>query len=165
MMLSTEAIISFQVMKPDPPVPPTPVDPIEEQVLKKLGEIENRFKDEIVSTLELDPPYLVFPSNEIPGWQTTDVAGVWVRTKNRYEYAQKNNELSAKFGRIQPIIAELEPLTKRYPGSPTLKRTLAYFYTILDNWKEALQNYQAAALQSEASYDWFDVASVRIEIE
>ena len=132
---------------------------LEEQASEKLVDIESRFNAEIQSAkLELAAPDLTFPAQELRGWQKTDVAARWVQIKNRYENARKIGELSAKFGRIQPIAADLKSLVRRFPESTTLKRTLAYFSSISDNWAEALQNYQQAAVQSKKDDDWFEVA-------
>ena len=132
---------------------------LEEQASEKLVDIESRFNAEIQSAkLELAAPDLTFPAQELRGWQKTDVAARWVQIKNRYENARKIGELSAKFGRIQPIVADLKSLVRHFPESTTLKRTLAYFSSISDNWDEALQNYQQAAVQSKKDDDWFEVA-------
>ena len=132
---------------------------LEERASKKLAEIEDRFSTEIQSAkLELAPPDLTFPAQELRGWQKTDVAARWLQIKNRYENAQKIGELSAKFGRIQPILSDLKSLVRRFPESTILKRALAYFSSISDDWDEALQNYQQAAVQSKKDDDWFDVA-------
>lgn len=145
-------------------------DPINEQAFKKLSEIENRFDTDVkISTIKLDPPDLTFPAKELPGWNekpftSVSVSSVWVRIKNKYEYARKNNELSPKFGRIQPIIHELKPLVESFPGSPTLKRALGYFHSISENWDVALQNYQWAAVQSEEADDWFDLAALALKL-
>lgn len=137
----------------------TSSDDLEEHASEKLAEIENRFSAEIQSAkLELKPPDLTFPAEELEAWQQTDVAARWLQIKNRYENAQKIGELSAKFGRIQPILADLKSLVRRFPESTMLKRVLAYFSSISDDWDEALQNYQQAAVQSKKDDDWFDVA-------
>lgn len=134
----------------------------------KLTEIEDRFNTQIQSAkIELAPPDLTFPHSELPDCQTTEVADVWIRIKNRYEYAQKIGELDAKFGRIQPIVAELKTMVRRFSGSQALKRALAYFYSISDNWDEALRSYQEIAVKSESADDWFDVAALawKLDIE
>ena len=90
----------------------------EEQASEKLIEIEKRFRNQIESAkLELKTPDLTFPAEELTGWQSTTIAGEWIRIKNKYENAQKINELSAKFGRIQPLVIELKSLVKRFPNS------------------------------------------------
>ena len=131
----------------------------EEQASEKLIEIENQFSDQIESAkLELEPPDLTFPAKELTDWQSTTIAGEWIQIKNKYENAKKINELSAKFGRIQPLIIELKSLVKRFPNSPSLKRVFAYFYALSDNWQEAIQIYQEVAVTSGSAKDWFNLA-------
>ena len=128
-------------------------------VWKELIEIERRFnKHDASNTFELDAPDMTFPKLELTDWQNTSVAGDWLRIKNKYENAKKINELGHQYGRIKPICSDLETLTKSFPGSPTLKRVLAYFYLLSDDWGNALQNYQEAAIQSKQADDWFSLA-------
>ena len=141
---------------------------LEEQASRKLSEIVNRFNTEIgVSTLELNSPVLTFPAlaKEVPDWQSTDISSRWVQIKNKYENARKIGELSAKFGRVQPIVSDLKSLTERFPESIVLKRGLAYFYSILGDWNEALQNYQSSAIQSGETNHWFDVAVSALQLD
>ena len=144
-----------------PNLSPKPEDSTDsvERAFKKLTEIENKFNTPTENVnIELEPPDLTFPAEELTGWQSTTVAGDWVRIKNKYENAQKINELSPKYGRIKPIVTELKSLTIRFPNSPALKRAIAYFHSLSENWHEALQNYQVAAVQSGKADDWLDVA-------
>ncbi len=130
----------------------------EKQASEKLDEIEKRFNNQIeAAKLELKPPDLTFPAEELTGWKNTTVAPEWNRIKNKYENAQKINELSTKFGRIQPLVIELEPLVRRFPNSPSLKRVFAYFYALSNNWQEAIQIYQEVAMTSGNADDWFNV--------
>lgn len=138
----------------------------EEQVSEQLIEIEKRFKIEIKDAeLELDPPDLTFPAGELTGWQSTTVAGDWIRIKNKYENAKKINELSTKFGRIQPLVIELKSLVRRFPNSPSLKRVFAYFHALSDNWQEAIRIYQEVAITSEDTSDWFNVAVSALNLD
>ena len=137
----------------------------EKQASEKLDEIEKRFNNQIeAAKLELEPPDLTFPAEELTGWQNTTVAGEWIRIKNKYENAQKINELSTKFGRIQPLVIELKSLVRRFPNSPSFKRVFAYFYALSDNWQEAIQTYQELAITSENTNDWFNVAVSALHI-
>ena len=139
----------------------------EEQASEKLAEIVNRFNTEIqAAKLELEPPDLTFSeiAKDLKNWQNTDVYSKWGKIRNKYEYALKVGELSAEFGRIRPIVAELKSLVIRFPESTTLKRVLTYFYSILGNWEEALQNYQEAAVQSEEADYWFSVAVCALKL-
>ena len=133
----------------------------EEQVSEHLDEIEDRFKNGIECTkIELEPPDFIFPADELKGWQNSDIAGRWLQIKNKYENAQRINELSTKFGRIQPLLIELNPLVRRFPNSPSLKRAFAYFTTLShpDDWQKTIQIYQEVAITSDDSNDWFNVA-------
>ena len=143
---------------PEEPVS-APADSLSSEATKKLSEIQARFDEQLENTeIELKHPDLTFPAKELIGWQNTDVAGIWIRLKNKYEYAQKINELSTKHGRIQPITNDVKSLTERFPNSPALKQTLAYFYFLSDNWQEAIQIYQAVTITSEDTNDWFNMA-------
>ena len=161
-VLEAETIISVQKLDNPVPLPfPNPApDPANfDRASEKLAEIEKRFKTEIqTAQIELKPPDFTFPADELPGWQNTSVASLWVQIKNQYNNAQKINELSPKFGRIQKIVTQAKSLTERFPASPALKRDLAYLHSISDNWDEILQNYQESAVQSKKADDWFGVA-------
>ena len=138
----------------------------EERASEKLIEIENQFNVQIqAAEIELKSLDFTFPAEELIGWQNTDVAGVWLQIKNKYDYAEKSGELNAKFGRLQQIVHELKSLTERFPNSSAFKRTLAYFYSISNDWEEALHNYQRAAIQSKNANDWFDVAVCALELD
>ena len=128
-------------------------------ILKKLIDIEKRFNILAESAeLELKLPDITFPKSELMNWENTSVTSDWVSIKNKYENAKKINELSPRYGRIKPICSGLETLTKRFPESPTLKRVLAYFYSLSDDWEKTLQYYQEAAIQSNKKDDWFSLA-------
>ena len=153
-----ESIEDRPTEAPEEPVS-SPADPLSSEAPKKLSEIQVRFDAQLENTeIELKHPDLTFPAKELIGWQNMDVAGTWIRLKNKYEYAQKINELSARHGRIQPIISELKSLTERFPNSPALKRALAYFYSLSGNWQEAVQIYQAVTITLEDTNDWFNMA-------
>ena len=131
----------------------------EDQAYEKLIEIEKRFNTETgYPKIELKPPDFTFPADELKGWQNTSIAGKWLQIKNKYENAQRINELSTKFGRIQPLLIELTPLVRRFSNSSSLKRVTAYFYAVSDDWQEAIQIYKEVAITSEDANDWFNVA-------
>ncbi len=134
---------------------------VEDQVSDKLDEIDKRFKNEIEGAkIELMPPDFTFPAEELIGWQNTDIAGKWLQIKNKFENAHRINELSTKFGRIQPLLIEIKPLVSRFPNSPSLKRVFAFFNALSHpgDWQEAIQIYQEVAITSENASDWFNVA-------
>ena len=78
---------------------------------------------------------------------------------------KKSMRLSAKFGRIQPLIIELKSLVRRFPNSPSLKRVSAYFHALSDNWHEAIQIYQEIAITSENASDWFNLAVSALNLD
>ena len=134
---------------------------LEEQASEQLDEIEDRFKNEIeCAKIELKPPDFTFPADELKGWQNTDIVAKWLQIKNKYENAQRINELSTKFGRIQPLLIELTPLVRRFPDSLSLKRAFAYFNTLShpDDWQKTIHTYQEVAITSDDPRDWFNVA-------
>lgn len=134
------------------------------EIFKKLIEIEARFQAQLqTAKIELRPPDFNVSPDEFKSWQKTNVATIWNRIKNQYDYAQKVNELGAKFGRIQPIISDLKSLTVRFPASACLKRHLAYFCFLSGNQQEALQCYQNAAMSSQEPYDWFNLAGLALK--
>jgi len=139
-----------------------PVD-LEPKVLKGIVEIETRFQVRLQNArIELKTPDFTFPSEEIESQQKRDAA-LWDRIKNRYEYAQKINELSPKFGRIQPIVNDLKSLVERFPTSPGLKRHLGYFYFLSGNITEAFKLYEEAAIHSQKALDWFNLAVLALK--
>lgn len=129
------------------------------ETIGKLAKIEARFQvQQDVICLEIKVPDFAFPASEIKGRPGTDVLTVWNRVKNKYQYAEKINELSAKFGRIQPLAQELVVLAGQFPHSPSIKRHLAYFYHLLGKQQESLDLYGAAAVSSNNPWDWYNLA-------
>lgn len=132
---------------------------LKEPASEKLDEIENRFSTEIQSAkLELKLPDLTFPAKELTDWQGTDAVAKWLHMKRWYKDVQEYGALSAKVDGFQPVTADIKSLVVSFPESAALKKVLAYFSSISDNWDEALQNYQQAAVQSKKDDDWFEVA-------
>lgn len=140
--------------------PASPPDPSDQETIKKLLEIEARFQaQQQVSSLQVKVPDFGFPADEIKGKLSTNAQTVWHRIKDKYQYAEKVNELSAKFGRIQPLVQELASLADQFPHSASIKRHLAYFYHLLGNHQESLNLYQAAAISSNNAWDWYNLAT------
>lgn len=137
-----------------------------ERATEKLAEIEQQFKSEIQSAkIELKEPDFTFPKEEIPGWEKTSASTLWMRFKNSYDYAKRIKELDPKHGRIQRVVGNLQSLVREFPNSPTLTRGLAYLHSLSDNWNEALQNYQACAVQSGAADDWLSVTACALKLD
>ncbi len=142
-------------------IPPGSAQP---EVIKKLLEIEARLEAQlgVAAVQDVKAPDFTFPSDEIKGKQSTDAHTVWTRIREKYSYAIKINELSAKFGRIQPIVNELKTLAERFPNSTSVKRLLAYFSWLMGNQRESLTLYQEAAVASIDAWDWYNVAVVAL---
>ncbi|HWP47020.1 MAG TPA: tetratricopeptide repeat protein [Candidatus Limnocylindrales bacterium] len=143
---------------------PAPVristEPVDQEAIKKLLEIEARFQArQQVSSVQIKAPDFVFPANEIKGKHNAGALTVWNRVKDKYQYAEKINELSAKFGRIQPLVHELASLSEQFPHSASIKRHLAYFHHLLGNYQESLNLYKTAASISDNAWDWYNLAT------
>jgi hypothetical protein len=79
----------------------------QKSVYKKLVEIEARYRAYLQATrIKFKVPDFTFPAEELRGRKEQDVATKLKRITDKYNYALKMNELSAKFGRIQPITTE-----------------------------------------------------------
>lgn len=162
----TESIGAWEVIQKETETPEEkglekkpPKDNFQIEAIKKIIEIETRFQARLQSAkLELKPPDFVFHSDEIKGQQKSDAITILERIKNKYEYAKKVNELGAKFGRIQPIAAELKSLVDKFPTSSSLKSHLAYLYFLLGNSMEAIKLYEEAAIYSQNVQNWFNWA-------
>ena len=149
--------------KPAPVLLPEPFD---QETTKKLLEIEARFQaQQQVSSLQIKAPDFVFPASEIKGKPSANVLTVWNRIKDKYQYAEKVNELSAKFGRIQPLVQELASLAEQFPHSASIKRHLAYLYHLLGNHQESLNLYRTAAIISNNAWDWYNLATKALTSE
>ena len=136
----------------------------EPEALRKLIEVEARFQAQLqTSKIEIIPPNFAVSREEIHGPYEKNATDICARIKNRYEYAAKINELSGKFGRIQPIIHDLKSLTQRFPESPSIKRQLAYLYVLSGSRRESVQCYKEAAVASQTREDWYNVAAIALK--
>jgi len=160
------AELATQVQTPAPELASTSTptqrssEPIEQEAIKKLLEIEAFFQaQQQVSSIQVKAPDFVFPAHEIQGKQNANALTVWNRVKDKYQYAEKINELSSKFGRIQPLVLELASLAEQYPHSASVKRHLAYFYHLLGEHQKSLALYKEAAPVSNNALDWYNLAA------
>ncbi|HQD75930.1 MAG TPA: hypothetical protein PKM06_05630 [Bacillota bacterium] len=152
----TNTVASVESVRVEPFLP---AKTIETEILKKLLEIEARFQARLhVLKVELKAPDFSFPTDELKSKQKMDILTIWNRIKDKYEYAVKINELSVKFGRIQPIINDLRSLASWFPTSASVKRHLAYFYWLSGNQGEAIKYYRDIALTFKNTWDWFNTA-------
>lgn len=144
----------------------SPPEPSDQETIKKLLEIEAHFQaQQQVSSLQVKVPDFMLPATEISGKSSANALTVWNRIKDKYQYAEKINELSAKFGRIQPLAQELAYLAEHFPHSASIKRHVAYFYHLLGNHQESLNLYQAAAISSDNAWDWYNLATKALTSE
>ena len=138
----------------------------EKQVSEKLSEIMDRFNTEIdTAEIELEPPDLTFPVSELADWQRTGVVATWNRIKIKYDESKNANQLDSKLEIVELIIHDVKSLVSRFPNSPTLKRVLAYFYSISDNWDKALEIHQEVAARSDEADDWFNVVAPALKLK
>lgn len=134
------------------------------EVTEKEVEIKARFQAKRQSAkLELKEPDFKLLEEGLSNTQQKAASVVWNRIKDKYQYAKKVNELGATYGRIQPILTELENLAKRFPSSASVKRHLAYFYTLSNNRQDALKSYRETAISSQNEIDWYNLAVVAQE--
>lgn len=160
----TELATQLQTSVPEPISTPTHTqqssEPIAQEAIKKLLEIEALFQtQQQVSSIQVKIPDFIFPENEIQGKQNTNALKVWNRVKDKYQYAEKINELSTKFGRIQDLVRELASLSEQYPHSASVKRHLAYFYHLSGDHQRSLALYKEAASVSNHALDWYNLAA------
>lgn len=144
----------------EPTLNPLPLESTDQEVIKKLLEIETLFQaQQQVASIQVKVPDFVFPANEIQGKQNANALTVWNRVKDKYQYAEKINELSAKFGRIQPLVLELASLAERFPHSASVKRHLAYLYHLRGDHQKSLALYKETASISNSSLDWYNLSA------
>ena len=131
------------------------------EIAKREVEIKTRFQAKRQSAkLELKEPDFKLSEEGLSSTQQKQASVVWNRIKDKYEYAKKVNELGATYGRIQPILTELENMAKRFQSSASVKRHLAYFYFLSNNRQAALKSYRQAAISSQNEIDWYNLAVV-----
>ncbi len=142
-------------------IPESPsIESADNEVIKKLLEIETFFQaQQQVASIQLKVPDFVFPANEIQSKKSDNALTIWNRIKDKYQYAEKINELSAKFGRIQPLVLELAALTEQFPRSVSVKRHLAYFYHLLGDHQKSLDLYKETAFVSNNALDWYNLTA------
>lgn len=128
-------------------------------VSRIIVEVEVRFQAQLeIATIGLLHPDF---GENLPGNYDPEAAKTWDRIRNRYQTAAKMNEFGAQFGRIQPLIRDLEVLTERYPYSPMIHRHLAYLYTLVHDERGGT-HYRTAAVQSQEERDWFNLAAISL---
>ncbi|MEP0825539.1 MAG: tetratricopeptide repeat protein, partial [Nitrososphaera sp.] len=162
-MIGTWCVVQSQSDVKAPPPSPASTDPA---LTRKLLEIEARFNAQTQSaTITFHAPDFILPVSEIKGQQSANAITIWNRVKDKYHYAAKINELSAKFGRIQPLIVELKSLADQFPSSLTVRRHLGYLHWLSGNRQEALELFRDLALHSKNSWDWYNLAVLAVKYE
>ncbi|AEB09763.1 tetratricopeptide repeat protein [Desulfobacca acetoxidans] len=143
---------------------PQSQDITNQELDKQLIEIKARFNAElqVANINELKNPDFILPDDEIIGKQAHDAKNIWNKLREKYNYAVKVNELSEKFGRIQPILHEMIALSGRFPNSPSIKRQLAYILWLCKDYKKALDLYKETAAKSKELIDWYNLAVLGI---
>jgi len=137
--------------------------PTDSNITKKILEIVVRFEAQMeLASINPQTPDFILPVSEIKGQQNANVIAIWNRIKDKYQYAEKINELSTKFGRIQPLVVELKSLADRFPNSYTIRRHLAYLYWLSGNRQEAFELYKAIAPQYKYIWDWYNLAALAL---
>ncbi|MBF0606269.1 MAG: tetratricopeptide repeat protein [Candidatus Magnetobacterium sp. LHC-1] len=150
--LSEQPIISLK--------PPT------SEALKMQFEINTRFQvNSQAAIIQIRSIEFTFIAGEFKDKKGIDVQQMWNRIKEKYKYAEKSNELSSKFGRIQPIILELKNLYEHFPNSITVKRSLGYMKWLSGNISEAIKFYKEAASSSNDPWDWYNVAALALKCQ
>lgn len=133
-------------------------------ILRMLLGIEARFDARTQSaSIDVKPVDFVMPSSEFQGNHRHDVEKIWNRAREKFAYASRVNETHPKFGRIQPIITELEALEELHPESSLVHRVLGYAYWLNSNFDKALYEYRTAALMSDTPDDWYNLACASMQ--
>jgi len=153
--------------KHEPSSPPEQVtdssDSPTPEVLRKLLEIEARFQAQAqAARIQLMRPDFVFPAHEFNRKHGVNASVIWNRAKDKFSYAEKINEVSAKFGRIQPLLTDFRSLLAQFPSSPSLKRHLGYLEWVSGNSIEAINLYKEAARSSGEAWDWYNLVALAL---
>lgn len=132
-----------------------------------ITEIRIKFDAHISALKPLEPVSSNFEiaDQELRSWQKSGTANIWNSAKSKYEYATKMNELSKKFGRIQPVIAQLKTIEARFPRSLAVKRQIAFLDYLSGNISESAKLYEELSLISRDPLDWRNLASVALKKE
>jgi len=145
------------------PIPQESLEP----VIRKLIEIEASFEAQLkTAKLDLEEPEFSLPSSEMPKQygQKKQIEEKWNTIANRYKYAKSVNELSKEFGRIQPIVAQLESLAERF-NLTAIKRHLAYCYCLAGEEQKALDHYKKTAMSAQGAIDWYNLAAIASRVK
>lgn len=133
-------------------------------IINKIVEIEANFISKIKTTnLDIKPIDFQIPLDDFTH-NKNEVSKTLNRAKNKFDNLTKINELSTKFGRIQPIINEIKDLYKKYPFSTDLLRILTYLLYISGQTQEGLLNYRDLAFRTNNNEDWYNTSVLALEL-
>lgn len=128
-------------------------------ISKIMIEVDARFRAQLeTATIRVSPPNF---DSRLPVDLAESARVAWGRIADRYREAVRINELSAKFGRIQPVIRELEMLSAAQPDSATVHSHLAYLYTLSDD-ERARTHYRKAAFIVDAPIHWLNFSAASL---
>jgi len=135
------------------------------EVFRRLVEIEARFDASIkTSRINLIPPDFEFPKEELKGNKQQEANKIWIRAKNKYENALKNNELGVKFGRLPAIVLDFKLLNEWFNDSPSIKFHLGFLEFTSGNKKNALEHYKKSAILSSKKENLYNLAVTAREV-
>lgn len=132
-----------------------------------LHEIRVRFEARLDALQSIDPdsPDFQIDEEELRSWGKSGASSIWQSAKSKYEYAVKVNELGGKFGRVQPIIAQLKTIEARYPRSLAVKRQISFLNYLSGNLTESIRLLEEVSVASDATIDWQNLAALAIKCE
>jgi tetratricopeptide (TPR) repeat protein len=138
--------------------------PDTKEILEKMLRIEANFDAQIENNgMQLIVPEIVIMKSEEKLLRDSQISTGWSKVRSKYDYALKVNEIGDKYGRMHNIVAELEGLLRLAPESLTFNRLLGYFYHFINNNSSSIICYKTAAMLSNATQDWHNLACVAIE--
>jgi tetratricopeptide (TPR) repeat protein len=145
----------------------------DEAVLKVLIEIETRYDTQIRNgRVDVQPPEFDVskddliqkaPGKDLKTQGDKKALQQWGRIVDRYNYARRVNELGSQFGRVQPIITDLEKLRDKLPKSAVIRNLLGYLYYLSGDKAAAQDAFRASAQISPNAGVWRNLAAVAME--
>lgn len=148
--------------KMPPPIPNEILQP----VTQKLIEIETQYQVKTAAAqLQFIDPELGFEDSEFTVKHREEARKVWGGVTDRYRYAQKMNELGSQFGRIRPIIQQLETLREKFPGVASIYKALGFFYYLQNDFNKAIEHYKNAVSHNHTPADWHNMAYLALHVE
>lgn len=141
----------FEAHAPEMSTPPP-----DQAVWERRARIDAIFS-EGTRRARLEPPRIdfTFPSDEFPSASLAEVRREWERARSQYDYALKVREES----RLVNIVGQvLQPLSDKYPNSPSIQNMLAHLLHRLGHQAEAIEHFRRAASVSRSDRHWYALA-------